>query len=86
MYWYVCAGIGNIANAIIGGMSTGPFEDTYVWTEVLQDTFLDFFGMQISLTVVMDINIDHLNRSRQIDIRFCYIRTLLPSRLREILQ
>jgi acetyl-CoA hydrolase len=37
------SGIGNIANAIIGGMSTGPFEDTYVWTEVLQDTFLDFF-------------------------------------------
>jgi len=37
------SGIGNIANAIIGGLANGPFKDVTVWTEVLQDTFLDFF-------------------------------------------
>jgi acetyl-CoA hydrolase len=37
------SGIGNISNAIVGGMATGPFNDVTVWTEVLQDTFLDFF-------------------------------------------
>ncbi|CDS02617.1 hypothetical protein LRAMOSA00022 [Lichtheimia ramosa] len=37
------SGIGNIANAVIGGLADGPFEDVSVFTEVLQDTFLDFF-------------------------------------------
>lgn len=57
------SGIGNIANAVIGGLADGPFEDVSVYvlyhimilvirfayivifrfTEVLQDTFLDFF-------------------------------------------
>ncbi|KAI8139896.1 acetyl-CoA hydrolase [Fennellomyces sp. T-0311] len=37
------SGIGNIANAVVGGLATGPFEDVSVFTEVLQDTFLDFF-------------------------------------------
>lgn len=37
------SGIGNIANAIIGNMAKGNFHDVTVWTEVLQDTFLDFF-------------------------------------------
>jgi len=37
------SGIGNIANAVIGGLAHGPFTDVNVWTEVLQDTFLDFF-------------------------------------------
>ncbi|KAL0095633.1 acetyl-CoA hydrolase [Phycomyces blakesleeanus] len=37
------SGIGNIANAVIGGLAEGPFEDVRVYTEVLQDTFLDFF-------------------------------------------
>eukprot|EP00743_Colponemidia_sp_Colp-15_P003155 GILK01003408.1.p1 GENE.GILK01003408.1~~GILK01003408.1.p1 ORF type:complete len:525 (-),score=79.39 GILK01003408.1:231-1805(-) len=37
------SGIGNIANAVIGGLSNGPFENVHVWTEVLQDTFLDYF-------------------------------------------
>eukprot|EP01027_Heterolobosea_sp_BB2_P023692 GEZU01035648.1.p1 GENE.GEZU01035648.1~~GEZU01035648.1.p1 ORF type:complete len:573 (+),score=165.24 GEZU01035648.1:125-1720(+) len=37
------SGIGNIANAIIGGLARGPFKDVTVWTEVIQDTFLDFF-------------------------------------------
>ncbi|CAG8492047.1 1762_t:CDS:10, partial [Scutellospora calospora] len=37
------SGIGNIANAIIGGLADGPFTDVEVWTEVIQDTFLDFW-------------------------------------------
>jgi acetyl-CoA hydrolase len=37
------SGIGNIANAIIGGLAKGPFKNVVVWTEVIQDTFLDFF-------------------------------------------
>ncbi|OJD10954.1 acetyl-CoA hydrolase, partial [Blastomyces percursus] len=39
------SGIGNIANAVIGGLSTGGanFHNLRVWTEVLQDSFLDLF-------------------------------------------
>lgn len=37
------SGIGNIANAIVGGLANGPFKNVTVWTEVVQDTFLDFF-------------------------------------------
>ncbi|ODV58527.1 uncharacterized protein ASCRUDRAFT_10121 [Ascoidea rubescens DSM 1968] len=37
------SGIGNIANAVIDGLSSSSFKDLKVWTEVLQDSFLDFF-------------------------------------------
>ena len=37
------SGVGNIANAIIGGLADGPFTNVEVWTEVIQDTFLDFW-------------------------------------------
>merc|ERR1711964_337616 len=37
------SGIGNIANAVIGGLAESKFENLKVWTEVLQDTFLDLF-------------------------------------------
>lgn len=37
------SGIGNVANSIIGGLANGPFEKVQVWTEVLQDTFVQFF-------------------------------------------
>ena len=39
------SGIGNIANAVIGGLSKGGanFKNLKVWTEVLQDSFLDLF-------------------------------------------
>ncbi len=37
------SGVGNIANAVVGGLVKGPFENLNVWTEVLQDTMLDFF-------------------------------------------
>jgi acetyl-CoA hydrolase len=39
------SGIGNIANAVVGGLSKGGanFKNLKVWTEVLQDTFLDLF-------------------------------------------
>lgn len=39
------SGIGNIANAVIGGLSGGgaDFRNLKVWTEVLQDSFLDLF-------------------------------------------
>ena len=37
------SGVGSIANAVIGGLATGPFSGLRVWTEVLQDTMLDLF-------------------------------------------
>ncbi|KAK7523309.1 putative acetyl-CoA hydrolase Ach1 [Phyllosticta citriasiana] len=39
------SGIGNIANAVVGGLSKGgaDFKNLKVWTEVLQDSFLDLF-------------------------------------------
>ncbi|GMM33843.1 acetyl-CoA hydrolase [Saccharomycopsis crataegensis] len=37
------SGIGNIANAVIEGLAESSFKNLNVWTEVLQDSFLDFF-------------------------------------------
>ncbi|KAF7552790.1 hypothetical protein G7Z17_g4089 [Cylindrodendrum hubeiense] len=37
------SGIGNVANAIIGGLNESKFKNLNVWTEVIQDTFLDLF-------------------------------------------
>jgi len=39
------SGIGNIANAVVGGLASGgaDFKNLKVWTEVLQDSFLDLF-------------------------------------------
>lgn len=37
------SGIGNIANAVIGGLADSKYEHLNVWTEVIQDTFLDLF-------------------------------------------
>lgn len=37
------SGIGNIANAVVGGLADSKFENLQVWTEVIQDTFLDLF-------------------------------------------
>lgn len=37
------SGIGNIANAVVGGLSGSNFKNLTVWTEVLQDSFLDFW-------------------------------------------
>lgn len=37
------SGIGNIANAVVEGLADASFNKLNVWTEVLQDSFLDFF-------------------------------------------
>lgn len=37
------SGIGNIANAVVEGLAVSNFKNLTVWTEVLQDSFLDFF-------------------------------------------
>lgn len=37
------SGIGNIANAVVEGLALSNFKNLNVWTEVLQDSFLDFF-------------------------------------------
>ncbi|CAL9733552.1 acetyl-CoA hydrolase [Monosporozyma servazzii] len=37
------SGIGNIANAVIEGLTDAQFKHLTVWTEVLQDSFLDLF-------------------------------------------
>jgi len=36
------SGVGSIANAVVGGLVSSPFENLTVYTEVLQDTFLPF--------------------------------------------
>ncbi|ADR18126.1 acetyl-CoA hydrolase/transferase C-terminal domain-containing protein [Calditerrivibrio nitroreducens] len=36
------SGVGSIANAVVGGLTKSPFENLFVYTEVLQDTFLPF--------------------------------------------
>lgn len=36
------SGIGNVANAIVGGLAKSKFDQLEVWTEVFQDSFLDF--------------------------------------------
>lgn len=36
------SGIGNIANAVVEGLASASFENINVWTEVFQDSFLDF--------------------------------------------
>lgn len=36
------SGIGNIGNAVVEGLAKSNFKDLDVWTEVLQDGFLDF--------------------------------------------
>jgi acetyl-CoA hydrolase len=35
------SGVGNIANAIIGGLADGPFDNIEVWTEVIQGESID---------------------------------------------
>lgn len=37
------SGIGNIANAVIEGLTTANFKHLTVWSEVIQDSFLDLF-------------------------------------------
>ena len=37
------SGVGNIANAVVGGLATSQFEHLQVWSEVMQDTVLDLF-------------------------------------------
>jgi acetyl-CoA hydrolase len=37
------SGVGSIANAVVGGLLTSPFENLNVWTEVFQDNLLDMF-------------------------------------------
>lgn len=37
------SGVGSIANAVVGGILTSPFENLTVWTEVFQDNLLDLF-------------------------------------------
>jgi acetyl-CoA hydrolase len=37
------SGVGKIANAVVGGLVKGPFSGLRLYTEVLQDTMLDFF-------------------------------------------
>lgn len=39
------SGIGNIANAVVEGLAESNFKNLTVWTEVLQDSFLDFFEL-----------------------------------------
>lgn len=37
------SGVGSIANAVVGSLVKGPFSNLEMWTEIMQDTILDFF-------------------------------------------
>eukprot|EP01028_Stygiella_incarcerata_P007652 TRINITY_DN31855_c0_g1_i1.p1 TRINITY_DN31855_c0_g1~~TRINITY_DN31855_c0_g1_i1.p1 ORF type:complete len:558 (-),score=130.21 TRINITY_DN31855_c0_g1_i1:1644-3203(-) len=53
------SGVGNIANAVVAGFSTSKFENVSVWTEVLQDTMLDFLDsgkLQFATTTALSLS------------------------------
>ncbi len=59
------SGVGSIANAVIGGLANGPFSGLNVWTEVLQDTMLDFFDsgkLDFASTVSLSFSVDGFKR------------------------
>ncbi|QXE86359.1 acetyl-CoA hydrolase [Geomonas nitrogeniifigens] len=59
------SGVGSIANAVIGGLANGPFTGLKVWTEVLQDTMLDFFDsgkLDFASTVSLSFSVDGFKR------------------------
>ena len=59
------SGVGSIANAVIGGLANGPFSGLNVWTEVLQDTMLDFLDsgkLDFASTVSLSFSVDGFKR------------------------
>ena len=38
------SGVGNVANAVLGGLVDGPFENMTAYTEVIQDGMLDLLA------------------------------------------
>ncbi len=59
------SGVGNIANAVVGGLVNGPFTDLTVYTEVLQDTMLDFFDsgkLQFASATSLSLSADGFQR------------------------
>jgi len=59
------SGVGNIANAVVGGLVNGPFSDLTVYTEVLQDTMLDFFDsgkLQFASATSLSLSADGFQR------------------------
>src|SRR5512144_1147225 len=59
------SGVGSIANAVVGGLAKGPFSGLNVWTEVLQDTMLDFFDsgkLDFASTVSLSFSVEGFKR------------------------
>jgi acetyl-CoA hydrolase len=59
------SGVGSIANAVIGGLANGPFSGLNVWTEVLQDTMLDFLDsgkLDFASTVSLSFSVEGFKR------------------------
>ncbi|MCM2359757.1 MAG: acetyl-CoA hydrolase [Geobacteraceae bacterium] len=59
------SGVGNIANAVVGGLVQGPFANVRVWTEVLQDTMLDFFDsgkLDFASSTSLSLSVDGFKR------------------------
>ena len=59
------SGVGNIANAVVGGMVKGPFSNVQVWTEVIQDTMLDFFDsgkLDFASSTSLSLSVDGFKR------------------------
>ena len=59
------SGVGNIANAVVGELATGPFTNLKVWTEVIQDTMLDLFDsgrLEFASSTSLSLSVDGFKR------------------------
>lgn len=59
------SGVGNIANAVVGELATGPFSNLKVWTEVIQDTMLDLFDsgkLEFASSTSLSLSVDGFKR------------------------
>jgi acetyl-CoA hydrolase len=59
------SGVDSTANAVIGGLAHGPFSGLNVWTEVLQDTMLDFLDsgkLDFASTVSLSFSVEGFKR------------------------
>lgn len=59
------SGVGNIANAVVGELASGPFTNLKVWTEVIQDTMLDLFDsgrLEFASSTSLSLSVDGFKR------------------------
>ncbi|XP_063934054.1 uncharacterized protein LOC135145855 [Zophobas morio] len=59
------SGVGNIANAVISGLASSRFENVTMWTEVLQDTVLNWFDtgkLRFASTTAVSLSVPGFQR------------------------